>query len=64
MDFGEIAERLRCPSCRQQLSLNDEQFVCKDSSCRRSFPIVDGVPVFLVDKSTQLPDDEWAKVIG
>jgi len=38
---------LACPSCGAQVQLQDNKIVC--TRCRHEYPIVDGIPVLLVD---------------
>ncbi len=38
---------LACPACHGDVILKDNQIVC--TQCRRAYPIVDGIPVLLVD---------------
>ena len=38
---------LACPACQGDVVLKDDQIVCL--KCRRIYPIVDGIPVLLVD---------------
>lgn len=41
-------EMLCCPACKQALDCaNQERFICRNSSCRKEFPIVDGRPVLI-----------------
>jgi uncharacterized protein len=55
----ELLEILRCPSCVREseglLSLqHDCWLVCQD--CGRKYPIVDDIPVMLIDEG-----DKWQK---
>jgi uncharacterized protein YbaR (Trm112 family) len=38
---------LACPACQGDVALKDDKIVC--TRCQRSYPIVDGIPVLLVD---------------
>jgi ubiquinone/menaquinone biosynthesis C-methylase UbiE/uncharacterized protein YbaR (Trm112 family) len=42
-----VRENLRCPICGTALAQKDAEFVCVNSHCRTSFPIVDGIPIIL-----------------
>ncbi|MBS1822879.1 MAG: Trm112 family protein [Acidobacteria bacterium] len=42
-------ERLVCPVCRAKLRAGDGSVVC--TGCSRRYPIVDGIPVLLVDRA-------------
>lgn len=41
----KLLETLRCPSCRRELSLSNNDLYC--TSCAVSYPIVDGIPRML-----------------
>jgi hypothetical protein len=43
---------LACPACKAALSLQDRRLVC--DSCKRSYPIVDGIPVLITERA-ELP---------
>jgi hypothetical protein len=38
---------LACPACQGDIELNGDKIVCV--GCQRCYPIVDGIPVLLVD---------------
>ena len=38
---------LACPACQGDVELKGNQIVC--TRCQRNYPIVDGIPVLLVD---------------
>jgi uncharacterized protein len=40
---------LACPSCQGDVKQEGDKIVC--TRCRRAYPIVDGVPVLLVDQA-------------
>ncbi|MDE1920095.1 MAG: Trm112 family protein [Candidatus Omnitrophica bacterium] len=42
---------LACPACQGDVQLKDGKIVC--TRCRRVYPIVDGIPVLLVDSAQQ-----------
>jgi SAM-dependent methyltransferase len=44
---SELADLLVCPSCQVALTGSDGSLSC--GACGRSFPVVDGIPVLLVD---------------
>jgi uncharacterized protein YbaR (Trm112 family) len=60
----ELLEILRCPNCEREkdgiLKLyKDTWLICQD--CGRKYPIVDEIPVMLIDegdKWTKTPEDE------
>jgi len=38
---------LSCPACQGDVVLKENKIVC--TSCQREYPIVDGIPVLLVE---------------
>ncbi len=48
-----IAAQLACPACLGDLSVVGQALAC--AACARHYPIVDGIPVLIVDKSTPPP---------
>jgi uncharacterized protein len=48
------ADKLACPACLGALRLETAVVVC--SSCGRLYPIVDGIPVLIVERAALLPD--------
>lgn len=53
----ELLEILACPICesRPRLELSGEMLVC--TQCRRSFPIVDGIPHLLPESAIEPPGE-------
>ncbi|MGA2559768.1 MAG: Trm112 family protein [Terracidiphilus sp.] len=45
-----IAAQLACPACMGDLRLEEQELVC--AVCGRRYPIVEGIPVLIVDRST------------
>jgi uncharacterized protein YbaR (Trm112 family) len=45
-----ITSQLACPACIGDLRLEAQELIC--AACGRRYPIVDGIPVLIVDKST------------
>ena len=43
---------LRCPVCHGELSKAPDQYTCVETSCARSFPLVDGVPILINETSS------------
>lgn len=54
-DSSELRALLVCPGCRGELSWTDEWAQC--AACGQRFPIVDGVPVLLLDRSAAEHDE-------
>lgn len=52
--FPVLEQLLVCPTCRCQLDDGDQELVC--SRCRRTYPVVNGTPVF-VDESDASHDE-------
>ena len=45
----ELLEILACPACKTKVSLDGDKLVC--DSCRRRYPVKDGIPVMLVEEA-------------
>lgn len=50
----ELLKILRCPKCRSEVTINEEQtsLKCQNEECRLVYPIRDEIPVMLVDEAT------------
>lgn len=50
----ELLEILRCPKCKSELEINDEQtrLKCLNAECSLVYPIRDEIPVMLVEEAT------------
>lgn len=46
----EFIDILACPACRGTIRREGEELCCND--CGRRYPIVDGIPVMMVDEKT------------
>ncbi|HXP59022.1 MAG TPA: Trm112 family protein [Dongiaceae bacterium] len=44
---ASILDQLACPACLGDLRLDGQRLVC--AACGRIYPIVDGIPVLIVD---------------
>ena len=53
---NELLEILVCPQCRGDLTYDRaaEKLTC--SACRLRYPIVDDVPVMLIEEAERIPD--------
>ena len=49
----ELLEILACPLDKKPVALEGDRLVC--SQCGRRYPIVDGIPVMLIDEA-ELPE--------
>jgi len=54
-----VQELLRCPICHAKLKRVLEQFECTNSGCATYFPIIDGVPVLIDEKSSVFSIDDF-----
>lgn len=50
----ELLEILACPKCKQKVGLVDDDTALQCDACRLRYPIVDGIPVMLIEEATQL----------
>jgi len=50
----ELLEILRCPKCKSELEINEEQtrLKCLNPDCCLVYPIRDDIPVMLIDEAT------------
>jgi hypothetical protein len=49
----ELLDILVCPLCKQPVRVTEEQNGLRCNTCGRVYPIVDDIPVMLVDKARQ-----------
>ncbi len=51
----ELLKILVCPACKSGIQYDEEKQVicCINPDCRRKYPVRDGIPVMLVEESTQ-----------
>ncbi len=54
--LDELLEILACPKCKQPVAYRKEDnvFLCKN--CRLKFPVIDGIPDFLLEDAEPLED--------
>jgi SAM-dependent methyltransferase len=50
---------LHCPVCHAGLTQTERQFECMNSECTTSFPIVDGIPVLINERSSVFAIDDF-----
>ena len=50
----ELLEILRCPKCKSEVALKDDQTAlkCTNPECSLVYPIRDDIPVMLIDEAT------------
>lgn len=56
----EAQELLRCPICHAKLKRVSQEFECQRPECSTAFPILDGLPVLLNEKSSVFTIDDFA----
>lgn len=56
-----VQRMLRCPACRSEVELIDEQFHCAHTACGASYPIVNGIPVLINDESSLFSIDDFVQ---
>lgn len=49
----ELLEILACPNCHSRLAVDHEraELVCSNPECGLAYPVVDQIPVLLVDEA-------------
>lgn len=56
---AELLEILACPFCRSEVRLErDSWLVCQNQECRRKYPIVEDIPVLLIEEGDKYIDIE------
>jgi uncharacterized protein YbaR (Trm112 family) len=53
---SELLEILACPRCKGTVVLTEEALYLACHTCRLQFPIVDGIPVMLIDEAIGLDE--------
>lgn len=48
----ELLKILACPACKSEVGLENDKIVCK--SCKRRYPIRDGIPIMLIDEAEKV----------
>ena len=49
-----VVTQLACPACYDSLRYETSRLVC--TACGRSYPIVDGIPVLIVERARPVSD--------
>ncbi|SPE20928.1 conserved hypothetical protein [Candidatus Sulfotelmatomonas gaucii] len=49
-----LLPQLACPACHSDLHLNASRLICAE--CRRAYPVIDGIPVLIVERAENLVD--------
>jgi SAM-dependent methyltransferase len=55
----DVQGLLCCPVCHAGLSRSAEQFACADPGCATRFPIVEGIPVLINERSSVFSIDDF-----
>lgn len=53
----KLLEILACPLCKTEVVLTGDGSGLLCRSCRRRYPIIDDIPVMLVEEATVVPED-------
>lgn len=48
----ELAKILACPKCKNDVKVTEDKVICE--TCKKYYPIEDGIPVMLIDKARDL----------
>lgn len=51
--------QLACPACHGNLELDAFRLIC--ATCRRAYPVIDGIPVLIVERAEILADQSGEK---
>jgi uncharacterized protein YbaR (Trm112 family) len=62
-DFPSLENILICPETRTALVQDGQRLVSVDPNRRLSYPIVDEIPMMLIDEATELPEEEWRQAM-
>jgi uncharacterized protein YbaR (Trm112 family) len=60
----ELKQLLVCPKCRGELDFREDLSTIRCLACRLSYPIVDDIPVLLVDQAKPLSPSAGASEGG
>lgn len=53
----KLLEILACPLCKTEVRLTEDGTGLVCDTCRRRYPIVDDIPVMLLEEATQVSED-------
>jgi uncharacterized protein YbaR (Trm112 family) len=57
-----ILDQLACPACKGDLRLDYAHLIC--ASCRRAYPIIEGIPALIVERAETVADANWPKPVS
>ncbi len=52
-----LLEILACPLCKTEVTITPDGTGLVCNSCRRRYPIIDDIPIMLVEEAIILPED-------
>ncbi len=52
----DLLKILACPACKSDVEQKGDKIVCK--GCKRKYPIIDGIPIMLIEESEPPSKDE------
>jgi uncharacterized protein YbaR (Trm112 family) len=41
-----------------------DALLCSEATCRLSYPVVDSIPVMLIDQASELSSDDWQSALN
>jgi hypothetical protein len=50
----ELLEIMACPSCKSDVSEENDWIICQNSSCALRYPIRNGIPVMLIEEARKI----------
>jgi uncharacterized protein YbaR (Trm112 family) len=54
---AELLDILVCPACRTKVELaKDAWLVCSNPQCRRKYPVVQDIPIMLIEEGDKYAD--------
>lgn len=59
----ELFAILVCPESKAPLKWYEQQLVSTDAATRRAYPVDDGIPIMLIERSTVLDEDSWQQAM-
>ena len=62
-DFDAIKDLIVCPASKSALVMQEQALICVDPECRLRFEVRDDIPNLLVEKATQVSEEEWRAVM-
>jgi uncharacterized protein YbaR (Trm112 family) len=49
--WSELLSRIACPRCKAQLEAGGAPVSLRCTGCGRNYPIVDGIPILLIERA-------------